>query len=37
MVLTDFTFTVHKNDLKRTVKDFKQKVKDHIKAREILR
>ena len=33
--LTDFTFTVQKNDLKRTLKILNEKVKDHIKAREI--
>jgi len=33
--LTDFTFTVQKNDLKRTLKILKEKVKDHIKAREV--
>lgn len=33
--LTDFTFTVQKNDLKRTLKILNAKVKDHIKAREI--
>ena len=32
--LTDFTFTVQKNDLKRTLKILNEKVKDHIKARE---
>ena len=33
--LTDFTFTVQKNDLTRTLKILNEKVKDHIKAREI--
>ena len=33
--LTDFTFTVQKNDLKRTLKILNEKVKDHIKAREV--
>ena len=33
--LTDFTFTVQKNDLNRTLKILNEKVKDHIKAREI--
>ena len=33
--LTDFTFTVQKNDMKRTLKILNEKVKDHIKAREI--
>ena len=33
--LTDFTFTVQKNDLKRTLKILNAKVKDHIKAREV--
>jgi len=33
--LTDFTFTVQKNDLKRTIEILNAKVKDHIKAREV--
>ncbi len=33
--LTDFTFTVQKNDLNRTMKILNEKVKDHIKAREV--
>ena len=33
--LTDFTFTVQKNDLKRTLKILNEKVKDNIKAREV--
>ena len=33
--LTDFTFTVQKNDLKRTLKILNERVKDHIKAREV--
>ena len=33
---TDFTFTVHKRDLKKTLDILNNKVKDHIKAREIL-
>ena len=33
--LTDFTFTVQKNDLNRTLKILNEKVKDHIKAREV--
>ncbi len=33
--LTDFTFTVQKNDLKRTLEILNAKVKDHIKAREV--
>ena len=33
--LTDFTFTVQKNDLKRTLKILNEKVKDHIKDREV--
>jgi aspartate kinase len=33
--LTDFTFTVQKNDLKRTIEILNEKVKDHIKAREV--
>jgi len=33
--LTDFTFTVQKNDLNRTLRILNEKVKDHIKAREI--
>ncbi|MDC1100803.1 aspartate kinase [Methylophilaceae bacterium] len=33
--LTDFTFTVQKNDLKRTLKILNEKVKGHIKAREV--
>ena len=33
--LTDFTFTVQKNDLKRALKILNSKVKDHIKAREV--
>ena len=33
--LTDFTFTVQKSDLKRTLKILNEKVKDHIKAREV--
>ena len=33
--LTDFTFTVQKNDLKKTLKILNEKVKDHIKAREV--
>ena len=33
--LTDLTFTVQKNDLKRTLKILNEKVKDHIKAREV--
>ena len=33
--LTDFTFTVQKNDLKRTLKILNEKVKNHIKAREV--
>ena len=33
--LTDFTFTVQKNDLKGTLKILNEKVKDHIKAREV--
>ena len=33
--LTDFTFTVQKNDLKRTLKILNEKVKSHIKAREV--
>ena len=33
--LTDFTFTVQKNDLTRTLKILNEKVKDHIKAREV--
>ncbi|MBT4759019.1 MAG: aspartate kinase [Nitrosomonadales bacterium] len=33
--LTDFTFTVQKNDLTRTLKILNKKVKDHIKAREV--
>ena len=33
--LTDFTFTVQKNDLTRTLKILNEKVKDYIKAREV--
>ena len=33
--LTDFTFTVQKNDLKKTLKILNEKVKNHIKAREV--
>ena len=33
--LTDFTFTVQKNDLNKTLKILNEKVKDHIKAREV--
>lgn len=33
---TDFTFTVHKRDLKKTIDILNNQVKDHIKAREIL-
>jgi len=33
---TDFTFTVHKRDLKKTLDILNNKVKDHMKAREIL-
>jgi len=33
--LTDFTFTVQKNDLKKTLKILNEKVKGHIKAREV--
>ena len=33
--LTDFTFTVQKNDLKKTLKILNEKVKDHVKAREV--
>jgi aspartate kinase len=33
--LTDFTFTVQKNDLKRTLDILNKKVKNHVKAREI--
>ena len=33
--LTDFTFTVQKIDLKRTLDILNKKVKDHVKAREI--
>jgi aspartate kinase len=33
---TDFTFTVHKRDLKKTLDILNNQVKDHIKAREIL-
>jgi aspartate kinase len=33
--LTDFTFTVQKNDLTRTLKILNENVKDHIKAREV--
>lgn len=33
--LTDFTFTIQKIDLKRTLDILNKKVKDHVKAREI--
>ena len=33
--LTDFTFTVHQNDMKKTLAILNDKVKDHVKAREI--
>ena len=33
--LTDFTFTVHQNDMQKTLAILNDKVKDHVKAREI--
>jgi aspartate kinase len=33
--LTDFTFTVHQDDMKKTLAILNEKVKDHVKAREI--
>ena len=33
--LTDFTFTVHQDDMKKTLVILNEKVKDHVKAREI--
>ena len=33
--LTDFTFTVHQDDMKKTLGILNQRVKDHVKAREI--
>ena len=33
--LTDFTFTVQKNDLNKTLEILNKKVKDHIQAREV--
>jgi aspartate kinase len=33
--LTDFTFTVHQNDMQKTLSILNEKVKDHVKAREI--
>ena len=33
--LTDFTFTVHQDDMKKTLSILNGKVKDHVKAREI--
>jgi aspartate kinase len=33
--LTDFTFTVHQNDMEKTLRILNSKVKDHVKAREI--
>ena len=33
--LTDFTFTVHQNDMEKTLDILNKKVKDHVKAREI--
>jgi len=33
--LTDFTFTVHQNDMKKTLSILNEKVKNHVKAREI--
>ena len=33
--LTDFTFTVHQNDMEKTLAILNKKVKDHVKAREI--
>ena len=33
--LTDFTFTVHQNDMQKTLSILNKKVKDHVKAREI--
>ena len=33
--LTDFTFTVHQNDMKKTLAILNDKVKDHVKARAI--
>jgi len=33
--LTDFTFTVHQDDMKKTLAILNGKVKDHVKAREI--
>jgi len=33
--LTDFTFTVHQDDMKKTLNILNTKVKDHVKAREV--
>ena len=33
--LTDFTFTVHQNDMKKTLSILNEKVQNHVKAREI--
>jgi len=33
--LTDFTFTIHQDDMKKTLAILNEKVKDHVKAREI--
>lgn len=33
--LTDFTFTVHQNDMEKTLNILNKKVKQHVKAREI--
>jgi aspartate kinase len=33
--LTDFTFTVHQDDMNKTLAILNEKVKDHVKAREI--
>ena len=33
--LTDFTFTVHQDDMKKTLAILNEKVKDHVKARKI--
>tara|TARA_B100000482_G_C12399985_1_gene216610 strand:- start:93 stop:575 length:483 start_codon:yes stop_codon:yes gene_type:complete len=33
--LTDFTFTVHQNDMDKTLNILNKKVKQHVKAREI--
>jgi len=33
--LTDFTFTIHQDDMKKTLTILNEKVKDHVKAREI--